>query len=241
MAAVDAEVAAAGGATARVHDELREALLGGIDELLDELKSVHKNISDQALEHIHANEVIMTHGKSRTVEAFLKAAARKRKFKVIVAETAPGLEGHATAQLLAEAGIDTTLIPDDNVFAMMARCNKVIVSTHAVMADGGLVAKNGTHLLALAAKTHSVPFVAITGLYKLTPTFERTQVPLASPADVLPFEEVDELENVHVDNPALDYVPAELVSLLLTNFGSYNPSYIYRLLREWYDIDDLGL
>lgn len=30
------------------------------------------NIAGQALEHIHANEVILTAGKSRTVEAFLK-------------------------------------------------------------------------------------------------------------------------------------------------------------------------
>lgn len=44
----------------------------------------------QALEHIHSNEVIMTVGRSRTVEAFLKDAARKkRKFHVIVAECAP--------------------------------------------------------------------------------------------------------------------------------------------------------
>lgn len=31
-----------------------------------------ENISSQALEHIHANEIILTAGKSRTVEAFLK-------------------------------------------------------------------------------------------------------------------------------------------------------------------------
>lgn len=47
------------------------------------------NIAMQALEHIHSNEVIMTVGRSRTVEAFLKDAARKRKFHVIVAECAP--------------------------------------------------------------------------------------------------------------------------------------------------------
>ena len=43
----------------------------------------------QALEHIHSNEVIMTIGRSRTVEDFLKDAARKRKFHVMVAECAP--------------------------------------------------------------------------------------------------------------------------------------------------------
>ena len=50
------------------------------------------NIAAQALEHIHANEVIMTAGHSKTVEAFLKGAARKRKFEVIVSEAAPSFQ-----------------------------------------------------------------------------------------------------------------------------------------------------
>ena len=33
-----------------------------------------ENIATQALEHIHSNEVIMTAGMSRTVEAFLKVS-----------------------------------------------------------------------------------------------------------------------------------------------------------------------
>ena len=38
------------------------------------------------------SEFILTIGQSRTVEAFLKAASRKRKFTVIVAETAPSYD-----------------------------------------------------------------------------------------------------------------------------------------------------
>ncbi len=41
------------------------------------------------------------------------------------------------AKSLAEAGIETTVIPDTNVFAMMSLVNKVIIGTHTVMADGG--------------------------------------------------------------------------------------------------------
>lgn len=59
-----------------------------------------ENIAAQALEHIHSNEVIMTIGFSRTVEAFLKEAARKRKFHVIVAECAPFCQVGALLQLL---------------------------------------------------------------------------------------------------------------------------------------------
>jgi translation initiation factor eIF-2B subunit beta len=47
----------------------------------------------QAIQHIHSNEVIMTFGLSKTVAEFLIAAARKRKFDVIVAQSAPSYTG----------------------------------------------------------------------------------------------------------------------------------------------------
>jgi translation initiation factor eIF-2B subunit beta len=48
-------------------------------------------------------------------------------------------------------GINTTLIPDAAVFALMSRVDKVIIGTHAVMANGGLVAPSGAYMIALAA------------------------------------------------------------------------------------------
>jgi translation initiation factor eIF-2B subunit beta len=65
---------------------------------------------------------------------FLKAAAaKKRKFSVIVCEGAPHFGGHAMAKSLAEAGIDTTVIHDAATFAIMARVNKVLLPAHAVL------------------------------------------------------------------------------------------------------------
>ena len=47
-------------------------IIEAVNELITELETSGDNIAAQALEHIHANEVILTVGKSRTVEAFLK-------------------------------------------------------------------------------------------------------------------------------------------------------------------------
>lgn len=218
---------------------LKGPILEGINEVLEELSSVSAHIAEQAIEHIHANEVILTHGRDPTVEAFLKAAHKKRTFDVIVAETAPGGEGRQTAVALAEAGINTTLIADAAVFAMMARVNKVIVGAHGVMANGGLVATAGCHLLALAAQNASVPVVVCAGLYKLTPLFPsgpHSFNMLLSPHPMLRY--TDDLEGVHVPNPAYDYVPPQLVSLLITNSGPSHASYIYRLLAEVYHQED---
>eukprot|EP01114_Cavostelium_apophysatum_P021428 TRINITY_DN7469_c0_g1_i1.p1 TRINITY_DN7469_c0_g1~~TRINITY_DN7469_c0_g1_i1.p1 ORF type:complete len:361 (-),score=62.78 TRINITY_DN7469_c0_g1_i1:18-1100(-) len=221
--------------------ELKASILTSINELIEELQNIYRNIADQAIEHIHANEVVMTFGGSRTVEEFFKAAGKKRKFEVIVCESAPSFRGQQFAVTLSKAGIETTLIPDSSVFAMMARVNKVIVGTHAVMANGGLIATSGTHMVALAAKHYNVPFVVCTGLYKLSPLYpfdQDTFNDLKSPSAIMQFEEADTLEHVHVQNPAYDYVPPELVSLYVTNFGGHSPSYVYRLLAEYYNPED---
>jgi len=223
---------------------LKNSILASIKDLIDELQNIYRDIAERAIEHIHANEVIMTFGSSRTVEEFLKSAARKRRFEVIVAESAPSFRGQDLAMKLSKSGIETTLITDSAIFAMMARVNKVIVSTHSVMANGGLIALTGTHMVALAAKHHSVPFVVCTGLYKLCPVYPYSQETindLRSPSVVLNFEETETTESVHVHNPTYDYIPPELVSLYITNLGGHNPSYIYRLLAEYYHPEDTYL
>ncbi|XP_074812062.1 translation initiation factor eIF2B subunit beta isoform X3 [Natator depressus] len=103
---------------------LRANVIEAISELLIELEGTTDNIAMQALEHIHSNEVIMTIGYSRTVEAFLKEAARKRKFHVIVAECAPFCQGHEMAVRLSKEEIETTVMSDAAIFAVMSRVNK---------------------------------------------------------------------------------------------------------------------
>lgn len=38
-----------------------------------------------------------------------------------------------------------------------------------------------------------------------------------------------------------DYVPPELISLFVTDTGGYTPSYVYRLLAEYYSREDYTL
>jgi translation initiation factor 2B subunit (eIF-2B alpha/beta/delta family) len=48
---------------------------------------------------------------------------------------------------------------------------QVLVGAHAVLANGGVIAPAGVHMVALAAKRHSIPFVVLVGLHKLSPLF----------------------------------------------------------------------
>lgn len=238
-----------GGATddlSRPVQNLKGTVIEAINELLDELEGSASNIASQALDHIHSNEIIMTAGYSKTVEAFLKGAGRKRKFDVIIAESAPSYQGQELARSLALEGIETTLITDSAVFAIMSRVNKVIIGTHTVMADGGLKALNGTHVLALAAKHHSVPVLVCASMFKLSPQHlcsydQDTFNKIVAPHDVLSFNDSEMVSKVHVQNPVFDYVPPDLITLFISNIGGSAPSYVYRLISELYHGDDREL
>ena len=109
-----------------VPHSFKSVVVESIKELIKEIESIKEHVADQAMEHVHANEVILTCGYSTTVLHFLMEVARRnRKFEVVVTEMAPTLEGHAMAQALAKAGISTTVITDAAIFAIMARVNKV--------------------------------------------------------------------------------------------------------------------
>jgi translation initiation factor eIF-2B subunit beta len=99
----------------------------------------------------------------------------------VVCETAPSFSGHLAAENYIKEGINTTLIPDSAVYALMSRVDKVIFSAHAIMANGGLVTHSGAHMIALAAQAHSVPLIVIGASYKLTPLY---------PFDYLTFNEL---------------------------------------------------
>jgi translation initiation factor eIF-2B subunit beta len=221
---------------------LKQSIIQAVNELIEELESVGNQIAAQAIEYIHANEVILTVGKSKTVEQFLKAAARKRSFQVIVIESSPSCSGHEMAANLTASGIDSLLVSDAAVFAMMSRVNKVIIGCHAVTANGGIIARNGTRIAAACAKHYSTPVCVVTGMYKITPIFPENHADfnlLAAPDMVVPFSDSTLVDsNVEILNPQFDYVPSSLISILITNQGGNPPSYVYRLLGELYDTED---
>uniref|UniRef100_F7DQ88 Translation initiation factor eIF2B subunit beta n=1 Tax=Monodelphis domestica TaxID=13616 RepID=F7DQ88_MONDO len=86
-----------------------------------------KNIAMQALEHIHSNEVIMTIGYSRTVEAFLKVAAQKWKFHVIVAECAPFCQGHKML-ISRQENKQGQFLKSRNPLTRISSCSKLLIT-----------------------------------------------------------------------------------------------------------------
>ena len=219
--------------------DLKGEVMDGIRELQDELEQSDEQIAGIALEHIHSNEIILTHTASTTVQKFLLSAAKKRKFTVVHTETYPhdntathGIlltgrkreaqydEDEDPWKPLTAAGIPVYVIPDSHVFAIMSRINKVILATHTVLANGGLVAAAGAHMIAKAAKEHQIPVVVLSGVYKLSPVYPFDIDELIEYGDagrVVPYEDGEFVDKVDVEHPLYDYVPADLVDLYITN------------------------
>ncbi|ESZ97557.1 hypothetical protein SBOR_2104 [Sclerotinia borealis F-4128] len=243
--------------------DLKAEIIIGIEEIIDELDQADDQIASYAQDLIHENEVILTHGPSRSVQKFLLKAAEKRKFTVFVAESYPNAHSttHSTVvgktaqdtdgdldtetflKPLSAAGITVDLIPDAAIFAIMSRVNKVILATHAVIANGGLVAAAGARIIAKAAKVHKVPVIVVSGVYKLSPEYPfefESLIEYGDPGNVVGFEDGEFVDKVEVDNPLFDYVPPDLVDLYITNLGTHAPSYLYRIVAEHYKSEDIN-
>lgn len=220
--------------------DLKSEVVEGIQEILEEINQADDQIAGYALEHIHSNEIILTHTSSATVQKFLLKAAAKRRFTVVHAEGYPNdheathitIAGKANSEpgddlgtetfqkTLTVAGITVILIPDSAVFAIMSRVNKVILSTHVVLANGGLVADAGAKAIAKAARLHCTPVVVLSGVYKLSPVYPFDLDSLmenGDPSKVVSYGDADLVDEVEIENPLFDYVPVDLVDLYVTN------------------------
>lgn len=242
--------------------DVKDNILEGIQELANELDLSSKSIAQQAVDYVQSDEIILTLGRSKVIESFLRHAATgsktgRRKFIVIVVELAPFYSGHEMAKSLDKSGISTLIIPDSAVFAIMSRVNKVIIGTHSMMANGGIKAPAGSHSIALAAKHFSVPLIVCCPTYKLTPDYlvlhdsaafkQFSHLHTAFPEPYTPKGEQSTtatsktIATVEAVLSTFDYVPPELITLFVSNIGGNSPSYVYQLIKElYYEEDNLN-
>ena len=244
--------------------DLRAEVIEGVEELIDEIRQADDQIAGYALDYIHSNEIVLTCSSSRTIQKFLLKVAAKRKLTVVHAEAYPNdheatyetivgkpkansARGHGSDQhmkTLTAAGVTVIVIPDSAVFALMARVNKVILDSHIVLANGDFVALSGAYTIAKAAKVHRTPVIALSGVYKVSPVYPFDTTDLmedGDPGGVVSYEDGLFLDKVDVHNPLLDYVPAGLVDLHVTNLGGHAAPSTQRIVKDHYRDEDLEL
>jgi translation initiation factor eIF-2B subunit beta len=176
---------------------IQESLL----EIESDIEEAYEAISGHCFEQIQDNDTILTIGYSSTVLELFKDASKDSRFTIVVVENSPLNSGKVMHRMLKNANINAILISDSSVFAYMSKINKVIISTRAIMADGGLITDSGVELVVLAAEYHTVPVIVVSAIYKLTPLYpfdNTTFNTFVSPELVLNSKEFRSRERVDV-------------------------------------------
>lgn len=221
---------------------IKELIINEALKIHEEDINVNKKIGEYALPFFKDGCTVITYcnagalatGGFGTATAPMYLAKKKGiKFKVIVCETRPVLQGaRITAFELMQVGIDVTLISDNTAGVLLRKgiIDFAVVGADRTVKNGDVANKIGTYSLAVLCKENKVPF------YVASPT---SSIDLSiSTGDMIPIEErtSDEITNikgvriapegVKVINLAFDVTPANYVSAIITEKGVFLPKYI---------------
>jgi translation initiation factor 2B subunit (eIF-2B alpha/beta/delta family) len=149
---------------------------------------------------------------------------------ITVLEGRPRYEGRETARILSQAGIPVTLITDAQADIFLPRCQGIVVGADSILADGDVINKAGTALLAWAGQGHGVPFYVLCETLKIAPYGWSGEHLLEEkePEEVLE----QAIPGVSVRNFYFDRTLYRLVSKLITERGILQQQDIRAIAEE---------
>ncbi len=223
--------------------EAKRAVIEAANKFIEYSLRATEEIGKIGSRRIVDGDVVLTHCNSMAALAVIIEAHREGKdVRVYATETRPRFQGWITARRLASEGIDVTLIPDAAVRAVMRRVDKVVVGADTVAANGAVINKIGTSMIALAAKEVNVNFYVAAETYKFSPSTalgELVEIEERSPDEVI---DPRLAVGVRVRNPAFDVTPPEYINAIITEKGIIPPQAAILVLKEefgWAIMDQL--
>lgn len=153
-------------------DAAREILLETMEAYVTErIEYAGKAISRHAGSKIQERgDVILIFGKSEVINLLLLDAALvdKKKFRVIVVDSRPMLEGRDSLTILSRAGISCTYVLLNALsYLMMREVTKVFLGASALMSNGSVLSRVGTACVALLATERRIPVLVACETYKI--------------------------------------------------------------------------
>ncbi|MBW1676120.1 MAG: S-methyl-5-thioribose-1-phosphate isomerase [Deltaproteobacteria bacterium] len=187
----------------------------------------------------HCNAGALATGGYGTALGVVRAAVEAgKRIEVFADETRPFLQGaRLTAWELKKSGIPVTVITDNSAgyFMQHGKVDAVIVGADRIAANGDVANKIGTYMVAVLARTHSVPFYVAAPVSTIDLSVKEGQD--------IPIEQRDQTEVTHFQgrriapqgvvagNPAFDVTPHRYVSAIITEKGVITPPFKSRLKR----------
>lgn len=229
--------------------DIQRVLLRKAQQLADSDVEINKRIGLHGAALIDDGDTIIHHcntGSLATVDwgtalgAIRTAYEQGKRIRVLVDETRPRLQGaRLTAWELEQLGIPYEIITDNaaGYFLRRGDVQKVMFGADRVAANGDVINKIGSYMLALAAHQNKVPVFSL---------FPISTVDInMSNGDAVTIEERDPAEvlNLQIDhndiipagatarNPAFDITPHKYLSALVTEYGIIKRPYTDKLAR----------
>jgi ribose 1,5-bisphosphate isomerase len=219
-------------------EELRNYIVETSTLFIERAEQAVSKIGEYGSKMVDDGDTLMTHCNSASALEIIKAAYKQgKKINVYATETRPLFQGHLTSRILRKEGIDVSLICDNAVRHFINRIDKVVVGADAIAANGALVNKIGTSLVALAAKEASIPFIVGAETMKFSPETiigELVRIEERPWAEVISADELSRIGNVEVRNPAFDITPPEYIDMIVTEKGVIPPQGAIQILAEEY-------
>uniref|UniRef100_H3DFZ4 Translation initiation factor eIF2B subunit delta n=2 Tax=Tetraodon nigroviridis TaxID=99883 RepID=H3DFZ4_TETNG len=211
-------------------EEAKSNLLDCIESYINKIILAAKAIAKFSIEKISDGDVILVYGCSSLVNYILHEAFEKgRKFRVIVVDSRPRLEGRETLRRLVQRGISCTYVLISAVSYILPEVSKVFLGAHALLANGYVMSRVGTSQIALVAKAFNVPVLVCCETYKFC---ERVQTDsfvsneLDDPDDLIvtragkrQLEHWQEVKFLGLLNLVYDVTPPDFVDIVITELG----------------------
>ena len=230
-----------------ISEESINAILDQISILISEIGSISESITErkEIQDLISDGDIILTSNYSEQVAKILAEIKKTKKFKVFICESSPKLREKSQVEELKKIKLDITVIEDEDIYSVMKKFTKVkvLLGAKAILVNGGLITYGGAYNICLLAKMFSNPVIIAGGTTKLTPmySFKHELYNEYLSPDLIFGKNMDyqgDISNLQFNNPSLDYVPPNLITMYATDIGILNPNYLYKNFDDMYDLED---
>lgn len=192
--------------------------------ILEQIQLADKAISITIQTKISNGDVILTYGYSSLIhKILLDAHTAGKKFRVIVVDGRPWLQGKEQLRRLAKHEIECSYILINALSFAMPEVSKVFLGAHAILANGAVMSRVGTAQVALMARAFNVPVLVACETHK---SCERVQT------DSIVYNELGDADELAVNSVSNTKKPV---------LANWRAKKVLNLLNITYDVTPADL
>lgn len=219
-------------------EEIKQELIQKIDDYIRlEIQLPGKVISNFVIENkkIVNNDIIIVYACSSLVLKVLCDAHQAGiRFKVIVIDGRPKMEGKEMLRRLLKSGIKCSYMLINSISHAMRESTKVFLGVHGLSSNGCVISRIGSSQIALMTKNFNVPVLVCCETYKFCKKTITTNNldERGNPDDLIDIgnNKIPYLSNwrnynsLSLLNLTYDITPSEFILGIITEYGMYSVS-----------------